>query len=592
MTKIHKRKFRGKLKYKYLSAFIGVSLFLALVLTFAYYWYFNRMYEQQTGDYIRNMGRESVNSLEQTMEQINTVILSIQSEDIIQEYLYGVDHHQYTTTQQAKVQGNVRDTVYSNILWTDSIINVYMESNNGFSEVWEKSGGGVIWNRDRRQYIYNGRGKAVWLGLDDSGRFMQVGAQINSKKNMSVLGFLILQIPANDFENQVENMSFIRDGKSLIVDQNMDVIISTDDEVKEAPEEIQDILTEEAAGHHLFQMDIGGIDSYVYIGEMKYADWYMVSIIPRMSYMGVLHDLRVVIGVLCVAVLTVVSILIFYIVSRFTRGIEHLQNAMHRFGEGDFNVICAVRTDDEIGELSQHFNMMVYNINDLVDRVYNANMLRQKSELESLRMQINPHFLYNTLDMVAWISRDKGVPEVADIAVSLSNMLRYTIKGPAMTDLGTELENIRHYLTIQRYRYGDRIQFVIQAPESLMKFRLPKMLIQPLVENAIIHGVENIAQGIVMLDIQKDKDRVRICVSDNGVGMDQKKIDEILGGEESLILESRDSIGLRNVNRRLKIHYGEYHGLTIQSVPGGGTSICIWIPLEEDAELTGTENNS
>ena len=115
---------------------------------------------------------------------------------------------------------------------------------------------------------------------------------------------------------------------------------------------------------------------------------------------------------------------------------------MQRFGEGDFNVICAVRANDEIGELSQHFNMMVYNINDLVDRVYNANMLRQKAELEALRMQINPHFLYNTLDMVAWISRDKGVTEVADIAVSLSQMMRYTIKGTAMTDLKAELEHI------------------------------------------------------------------------------------------------------------------------------------------------------
>ena len=127
---------------------------------------------------------------------------------------------------------------------------------------------------------------------------------------------------------------------------------------------------------------------------------------------------------------------------------------MQRFGEGDFNVICAVRANDEIGELSQHFNMMVYNINDLVDRVYNANMLRQKAELEALRMQINPHFLYNTLDMVAWISRDKGVTEVADIAVSLSQMMRYTIKGTAMTDLKAELEHIRHYLTIQKLRYA------------------------------------------------------------------------------------------------------------------------------------------
>lgn len=117
-----------------------------------------------------------------------------------------------------------------------------------------------------------------------------------------------------------------------------------------------------------------------------------------------------------------------------------------------------------------------------------------------------------------------------------------------------------------------------------MGFRLPKLVIQPLVENAIIHGVENIEQGIVVLDVQKVKDRVRICVSDNGVGMEQSKIDEILGEDEELIMEAQDSIGLRNVNRRLKIRYGESHGLVIESVPGGGTRICVWIPMTENAE--------
>lgn len=182
MSRIHKRKFRGKLKYKYLAAFIGVSLFLALMLTFSYYWYFNRMYEQQTQEYIRNMGRESIGSLELTMKQINTVILSIQSEDTIQDFLYGVDHHQYTIAEQAAMQNSVRDTVYANILWTDSITNVYLESDRGHSEVWEKSGGGVIWNRDRRQFIYDGGGRAVWLGLDDSGRFIQVGRRLTAKR--------------------------------------------------------------------------------------------------------------------------------------------------------------------------------------------------------------------------------------------------------------------------------------------------------------------------------------------------------------------------------------------------------------------------
>ena len=115
-------------------------------------------------------------------------------------------------------------------------------------------------------------------------------------------------------------------------------------------------------------------------------------------------ELRTIVFGVGALIVLLVCVIMYYLISKFTRGIEDLQKTMQRFGEGDFNVISAVRFNDEIGQLSQHFNMMAYNINDLIDRVYNANMLQQKAELEFLQMQINPHFLYNTLDIIAWIT--------------------------------------------------------------------------------------------------------------------------------------------------------------------------------------------
>ena len=157
--------------------------------------------------------------------------------------------------------------------------------------------------------------------------------------------------------------------------------------------------------------------------------------------------------------------------------------------------------------------------------------------------------------------------------------MRYTIKGSPMTTLKMELENIRNYLMIQKYRYSDRIQFIIEADESLMENSLPKLLIQPLIENAVIHGVENVEKGIVRLTVCKEDNGMRISVSDNGVGIDPEKIAMILS-EDGILLENHDSIGLRNVNGRLKILYQQNTGLKIESSPGKGTTVSMLIPGE------------
>ena len=579
MRRTRKRQFLARLRYKYIALFISASLFLTMALTLAYYWYFNRVYERQTRQYLESLTKESADHLEQTMEQIRTIILSVQSIDLVQDFLYGIDHQAYTTSQYARIRNNVRDAVYSSILWTDSVTNVYMESDMGYSEVWEKSGGGVIWNRSRKEMIYSGGGRPVWLGLDQSGRFMQVGAQINSKRNMRALGFLMLQIPADDFRNMLDQISSTFGESSLIVDKNRSMILGTDSDIEEPPGEICDLLRGEDVTDQILRVTLGRDKYYVMVRELKHADWYFISLFPRFSFFAVLMELRTIVFGVGALIVLLVCVIMYYLISKFTRGIEDLQKTMQRFGEGDFNVISAVRSNDEIGQLSQHFNMMAFNINDLIDRVYNANMLQQKAELESLQMQINPHFLYNTLDIIAWISRTNGVPEAAEITLALSNMMRYTIKGSPMTTLKKELENIRNYLTIQKYRYSDRIQFVIEADESLMENSLPKLLIQPLIENAVIHGVENVEKGIVRLTVCKEDAGMRISVSDNGVGIDPERIARILS-EDGMLLENHDSIGLRNVNSRLKIQYQQNTGLKIESSPGKGTTVSMLIPDE------------
>lgn len=580
MKKHRRRRFQRKLKYKYMAACIGISLFLVLILTGSYYGYFNKLFVTQTQDYVFNMAEQSKDSLELTMRQIDSVILSIQSETMVQEFLTKIDKGTYGAYEEYLAREKVRQGIYADIMWEDSVVNVYLESDQGYSEVWEKSGGGVIWNKQKKEQIYGGKGRTVWLGVDESGKFMQAGAQINSTKNLKPLGFVMIQMPVEDFENQINKYSFIRNGLTMIISRSEGVIVTTDPAL--SADGLDTLGRRFMSGHvreDVYSIDFGGEKYYAVISDLRYNDWRLITLIPKMNYSEVLYELRFYIFAVVMVVLFVSFIIILILAERFTKNIKELQGAMERFGEGDFNVICAVHSDDEVGQLSQHFNMMVYNINDLIDRVYNETMLRQEAELKSLRMQINPHFLYNTLDMMSWISRNRGVPEVGEVAVSLGNILRYTINGSDFATIGEELEHIRNYFMIQHCRYGDRIHFNIDVPREVLDIQIPKLLIQPLIENAVVHGVENLeADGVVTLKADLDRQNLYISVIDNGVGMSQEKIDAILNDDNGIPLEVRESIGLKNVNRRLKIRYGEFHGLRMRSVLGKGTEVKMCIP--------------
>lgn len=572
------------MKYKYIAACIGVSVCIIVLLTSSYYWYFSRLFENQTKDYVLNMAEQSKNSLELTMRQIDSVILSIQSDGKIQDFLYRIDRGGYSEYEEYLARAAVREAIYGDIMWEDSVINVYMESDGGYREVWEQSGGKVLWDTQRKEQIYRGIGHTVWLGTDESGTYMQAGAQINSIKNMRPLGFVMIQVPIEDFESHIDHYSFVRDGITMIVGDKGEMIVSSGDGKETSYQtEIRDLLALERPEQQVHSVKIEGEPHLVMIVNLSYNNWHLITLVPKMNYMEVLYELRYYILAVVAVVFLATIIVSFILAERFTRDIKELQAAMEQFGEGDFNIICPVRTDDEIGQLSQHFNMMVYNINDLIDKVYNETMLRQEAELKALRMQINPHFLYNTLDMMNWISRNKGVPEVGDIAVSLSSIFRYTIRGSAFAKLGDELEHIKHYMMIQHYRYGDRVHFTMQVPDEVKAIPVPKLLIQPLIENALIHGIENMdADGAIILEAGKEGDHLYISVTDNGVGMSLETIREILEDDNRLPLEIKESIGLKNVNRRLKLRYGEAFGLQIQSILGKGTKIKIAIPICKD----------
>ncbi len=570
-----KRKFHFKISQKLAVSCIGLCFAVISILTIQYYNYSRHLLENQTRLYISDMLLQTGNNLDLLMNDVESLIFDIQKEPHVQNYLTKFSKSQEDNYEAYLAKEDLNNTIYKNILFDDNVEAVMIIPEEGEPHVISKTMKEYQANHNIKNKIYEAGGSAVWMGVEPSERYITVAAQINSIKTMRPLGYLIVQISERKFSKLLNGLSFVKDGNIFIVNQ-YGVIVSGN-----SPEFLNQQLDQEYQGalgnksDRAFEIiSNGSREEYVVGQKLDNRTWNLITVIPVLSYQSTLVELRRYFALIFAIAATVAVVVSTLNTLTFSRPIKSLLKTMQKFGEGDFNVISNVKSSDEIGLLSQNFNRMAYNINDLIDKVYTETMLKQEAELKSLRMQINPHFLYNTLETINWLSREKGVDEVGALAKSLGDMMHYTINGSDFTTIENEVTNINNYLMIQRIRYGDRISFVVGMPEELYHYKLPKLILQPLIENSIIHGLENREEGglLVVQGMVKSK-MLLLSVSDNGVGMSQEKINTILSKD------SDDSIGMRNVDQRLRLYFGTDRGLKIQSIINVGTQVMMEIPV-------------
>lgn len=286
----------------------------------------------------------------------------------------------------------------------------------------------------------------------------------------------------------------------------------------------------------------------------------------------------------CFGVLVICLILAVLFTRSMSHPIQLLVEAMKRVEGGDLSARVELHRSDELGILGRSFNSMTIRFKELIDNVMEKQHQLRRSELRALQAQINPHFLYNTLDSIKWLAKLNHVPEIANIATQLGKLLRSSIS--CEDDLITveeSLDGIQSYLEIQKIRYNDKFETVIHVNADLYPYRIPKLILQPIVENAIIHGLEDkVGQGHMVINGYL-KDRTLVFeVVDDGVGIVPEKMADIRAGLD--LSTSKHSIGIDNVNRRIKLYYGEEYGLDVQSEPGRGTKVTLRMPAVLDTK--------
>jgi two-component system, sensor histidine kinase YesM len=286
-----------------------------------------------------------------------------------------------------------------------------------------------------------------------------------------------------------------------------------------------------------------------------------------------------------------IAVVLSWIISRrISRPIESLRKSMQEVESGNFDIDITVSTKNEVYRLARDCDIAVKKVRDLILQNKLEQEMKRKLELRALQAQINPHFLYNTLDSIIWMIELGESEQAIEMTSSLAKFFRLGVnRGSEIVSIRTEVEYLESYLTIQKIRYKNKLEYSLSFPSDLLELKILKLLVQPLVENAIYHGIKNKeSTGYLRVTGELSGETVLIRISDNGMGMADEKLEDLrrslaeLGdGDERIASGDSKSggVGIRNVQDRIRLYFGPGYGVVFESALGLGTTAEIRIPL-------------
>jgi two-component system, sensor histidine kinase YesM len=425
-------------------------------------------------------------------------------------------------------------------------------------------------------------GKNVWISLNLNKGLITGSRVIYDTINLNKLGLLIINIQEKYLRDLYSNIEMSPNSFFIIKNQSGEVV-STNSKLNS--EEINNLNKNLQKVDYNSDFTVNG-NYFIVKSNCEYTGWEVLGFIPKSELVGGIIKLGssiFVIGIIC----AIISIILLVLLSTYIfNPIKKLTKLMKKVEQEDFSVKAEIYSKDELGELTNVFNKMIEKIRYLIEEVYKQQIVKKEAEFKLLQAQINPHFLYNTLDSINWIAKVNGVEDISKMVVALGQLMRVSIaKGKSSVTLEEDLDYINNYFIIQRMRYRDKFKVTTEIDEVTKKCIVPKMLLQPIVENALVHGIEKkMGKGSILIRAGIESGNLLIDVIDDGLGMNEEKCKEILKIEDLDINISKDEIhtgiGVSNVNRRIKMLFGQEFGISIQSEPGKGTRVQICLPKE------------
>ena len=437
--------------------------------------------------------------------------------------------------------------------------------------------------------IITGPNRHSFFDTDDE--VISLSREVQSYENGTFRGVILINLNmnkiteiCNSFQEKQENfICIINDKGELVYEQQNGRERFAFDE-KENRQELNTALgkTKESC----FRLNYRGEKYLVTRTDMKTTGWTLVSMVP---YKSVMAETMAISGVMILAVaitLIVTLLLLNRILTGVVKPLKKLEKYMVQVNPDNMDQRMEILTDDEIGHLSMKFNQMMDRIRNLKEQVIEEQEDKRKYELQALQAQINPHFLYNTLDSIIWMAETNDSNIVA-MTEALAKLFRISLnKGNEEISLERELEHVKNYLIIQSMRYADKFTYEISAEPGVERCRTIKLILQPIVENCIYHGIKKKrGTGKITIRAYRRDQNLIIEVSDDGCGMPEEICRKILSDEIESENISGSGIGVKNVNERIQLRFGKKYGLSYSSEEGVGTTVTYVLPYNEGGSI-------
>lgn len=388
-------------------------------------------------------------------------------------------------------------------------------------------------------------------GKDSQDTVLVIGKSIVDKNTKEIIGYVIADVYDSYFDDIFEDISFVKDSNIILMDDNGYIITDKNDKNFTGFKFNSKYLNQMTNNQGVLNVTLENEDYKGYYITTTNTKIRVMELVPEKYFLKEVFDNMRVLFVLTFFVVTAAICFVLIMSKRISKPIIEMRVLMKEVERGNLKVFLNNSTNDEIGELSRGFNDMVHELNMLIEQDYKKELLVQKAEFKALKSQVNPHFLYNSLGLINWLARLGESESVIETTDALAEFFRYNVN--TIEDIATvekEFEQIKSYLIIQNYRYKDSLAININIEEGIKKYSILKLMLQPLVENAIIHGLEEkVGQGLLIINGFEEGDNLCFQIKDNGVGLNNSK-------------KKGEGVGIDNVNKRIKLFYGEDYGIS------------------------------
>ncbi|TVX99391.1 sensor histidine kinase [Paenibacillus cremeus] len=432
-----------------------------------------------------------------------------------------------------------------------------------------------------------GDGRMVWLETKTSSmgnNVIPAVRQIVNTTTMKGTGSILVNFKETSISDLLQKDYIGKKVTMVVINRTGDVISSQDKNQlgeKINPQMLENIKAQGKDEGYFFQKE-GSERVYYNFYQSSFTQWIYLYRIPSTDlfsgyekvqhWMLVVAAFFIIVGVLCSR----------YIAYHISKPIIRIIREMRSIETNNLLVNLNYDGKDELTSLASSFNSMMDRLRLVIKKESDLQRMKHELEIRAMQAEINPHFLYNTLEAINWIGRMNNIPKICDMTTMLAEIMRYSISNRQdLVRLEEELAHVKRYLNIQKIRFEDKLSILIDVDEALHHILIPKLTLQPMVENAVVHGLaDKDGVGRIRISGRSQEDRAVLMVEDNGCGMPEEKVNALLSNQQDEY-RIRQSIGIKNVDSRLRLFFGEPYGLQFKSVVGRGTRVTIHLPMNQ-----------